>query len=35
MKELDLGSKLYYIDKKTEESREVEAVYVDNNGFGF
>ena len=35
MKELDLGSKLYYIDQKTEESREVEAVYGDNNGFGF
>ena len=24
-----------FSDKKTEESREVEAVYVDNNGFGF
>lgn len=35
MKELDLGSKLYYIDKKTEESRDVEVVYVYNSGFGF
>lgn len=35
MKELDIGSKLYYIDKKTEELREVDVVYIDNNGFGF
>lgn len=35
MKEIDIGSKLYYIDKKTEESRDVEVVYVYNSGFGF